>query len=139
MVSWFLSFLVSKFEGFLLSKFPSFLVSKFLQWSHITKHPFHAFWKIMIPCPRFSRKFKTGLHDFAVPAFSNFQIFDLQPFEMNKHHVSNNFRFSLIIWSALVPQKINNIGFWAHGHNGKSQNHGTEGFSVSPTSKLKSY
>ena len=51
---WYIGFLGSKFLGFKVSWFLGFKVSKF-QWSHITKIPFHVFWRILIPysrCPR---------------------------------------------------------------------------------------
>ena len=55
-VSWFPDILVSKFFRFLVSKFLGLDVSK-IQGSHMTKNPFHVFWKILIPYARFPRTY----------------------------------------------------------------------------------
>ena len=53
-VSWYLSFLVSTFLGVLVSWLQSFQKSILYLRTNITKHPFHVFWNILIPCSRFS-------------------------------------------------------------------------------------
>ena len=47
--------------------------------------------------------------------------------------------FSWIMWSVLVSPKVNHIGFGAHGHVQKSQNHRNEGFERSHITKSKQY
>ena len=42
--------------------------------------------------------------------------------------IKKDYSFSWIIWSVLVPPRINNIGLRAQGHVQKSRNHKDEGF-----------
>ena len=146
LVSWFQSFLAVGWFGFLCSWFLGFTVPKFPRfveryWSRITKFPFHVVWKILIPCPRFSRFYNTNRRDFR-PRFSHIsQLSDFRHFGISeKNNSGKGFGIcSWIIWSILVFPRIAIIGFGNHGHVRKSRNHEDEGFSVSPIIKSTSY
>ena len=115
LVSWFQSFLVSKFLGFKVSWFQSFLVSKWLgflvsklfglsiSWLHFLQN--NSCFVDRYRSPLFSKSmscfledidlvfkilknFKTDLHDFPVPIFSNiFKLLDFRNAEISKNNI----------------------------------------------------
>ena len=130
LVSWFLGCLVSKSQSFKDSANHIMLVDRC--WPHITNISSHAFWKRVIPYPRFPIICTTDLHDVSVPVFSNI-------FKNTWFPTFEGFRYyycSKMIWifldylRSLVSPKIRIVGLGSHGHVRKCRNHDNEGFHV---------
>ena len=119
-VCWFLGFLVSNFQRINDAKF---------QWSRITRNPFHVFWNILIPYPRFSRIIRRTVGIVRCPSFHTFFRFEDFPkfWDLQKKIDSTN-GISWILWSVLGPPEINHIGFGAQGHVRKFRNHRNKQF-----------
>ena len=81
------------------------------------------------------------LHDFPVPACSNFPKFWFSKFMgfPKLIHLGNALECSWVCLSILVSPKINNIGLGAQVHVSKSRNHENEGVEEFPIMKSKSY
>ena len=81
-------------------------------WSHITKWPFHVFWKRLSPYSRFSKYIRRIVGICRV--FSC--IFKMVPtflrFPKILYYYKNDLGFSWTISSALVSPKIKNSCFW---------------------------
>ena len=130
MVLWFYGFMVLLFYGFIvvwLYGFFGFVVSWFygfvVLWFHgcmdswfpkITKLSFHAFRKILIPSPRFSRWYSTDLHPFSAPVFSksspSFSIWLIPRFEIYKNICLKTFPYFLYVLKYFWHIKINKSG-----------------------------
>ena len=133
-VSWFQSFPNSKCLGSLVSKFQS---------SNDTISPRIHF--------MFSGRYWSQIQDsqgFITRIFMLFgaRIFQkVQNFRFPKSWYFHTYDFEMIlafcwtIWRVRGSPEIKINGFGAQGHVRKSRNHENEGFSVSPTSKSKSY
>ena len=102
-------------------------------WS-ITNHPFHVFWKILIPSLRFFKSDSTDLQDCVG---THFQSLDCQQCEISKIIYCEVVRhFSWILLSILVSPKLH-IGFGSHGRVPNSENNANDGSSVFPKRNRK--
>ena len=133
-VSWFLRLKVSWLLGFTFS----FIFQRFKKcfkvfvgryWSHITKTPFHDYWKILIPDSRFQKTTTTRIVEIvrhaSFPKCSKLWIGKISRLKNNTW--KNDLQFFLIIGSILGSPKMKICCFGNHGHVQKSRNHGNDG------------
>ena len=135
--------LLEKFIGslfFWISRFPAFSVSKFLGFEvsfllvskfwRCHKYPFHVFWKISIPYPRFSRFLRRIFGDFGAHLFQHVLIFMFKIYKNDTRQICPR-EISWFGLGVLVSPTIKN-GFGSQGHVRKFQNHRNEGLWVLP-------
>ena len=154
----------SRFHIFKVSKIQWFKTQLSVCWKLLI--PYYqlsilCFWKILTPYSLFFKNifmlFETywshtqdfenilhemELHDLSLPVFSIiFKMLDFRRcWDFPNHFFEKWFGIcSWILWSVLVSQRINHIGFGAQGNVQKPRNHRNDGFSVFPRTKSKSY
>ena len=104
-------------QSFKISKIQSFKMFWYMLIQYYQKI-ISCFWQIFIPYSSFSKDMLDGSSTFFGPhRFQILQRFGCHKFWDLRNYFSNMIRdSSWIIWSVLVSQKINNIGFGSHGH-----------------------